>query len=67
MEKTLALLNEYFQLNNLKSFCEFYGESYEFTRQVLIGKKPVTEKFIHNMMIHITSHQARQERIFKEL
>ena len=69
MEKTLELLNRYFELNNLKSFCEHYDLNYEFTRQVLQQKngRVLTDKFKTTLLEKIEHYQLRQERIFGEL
>ncbi len=67
MEEQLKTIKEYFELINLKAFCEYYGESYEFTRQVFKGNKDVTEKFINNMIEKISLYQERQREIYKTL
>jgi hypothetical protein len=65
MEKKIETINEYFELVNLKAFCERYVLNYEFTRQVLNGKRPVTENFIHNLTQCMAFYQEMQSRIFK--
>lgn len=65
MEEKLQTINKYFALINLKAFCERYVLNYEFTRQVLNGKRPVTENFIHNLTQCIGFYQENQSRIFK--
>lgn len=60
-------INEYLQFINLKSFCENYSLNYEFTRQVLQGKRPLTEKFRQTLMIHIMEYHLEQQRKFNEL
>lgn len=67
MEEKLKTINEYFELVNLKAFCERYLLNYEFTRQVLNGKRPVTENFIHNLTQCVAFYHEKQLRIFTEL
>lgn len=69
MEKTLELLNRYFELNNLKSFCEHYDLNYEFTRQVLQQKngRVLTEKFKTTLLEKIEHYQERQATFFAYL
>ena len=69
MEKSLELLNEYFKLNNLKSFCEFYDLNYEFTRQVLQQKngRVLTKKFKNTLLEKMELYQERQATFFAQL
>lgn len=60
-------LNEFFTLINLKAFCAAYRLNYEFTRQVLLGRRPLTEKFRHSLTEHIAHYQARQQEILTQL
>ena len=63
----METLNNYFKFINLKAFCENYGLNYEFTRQVLQGKRPLTEKFAKSITTHVIEYHARQQEIFKQL
>lgn len=63
----METLNNYFKFINLKAFCENYGLNYEFTRQVLQGKRPLTEKFAKSITAHVIEYHARQQEIFKQL
>ena len=60
-------INEYLKFINLKAFCENYGLNYEFTRQVLQGKRPLTEKFAVSLTKNIITYHADQQEIFKKL
>ena len=64
MENTLEILNKYFLLINLKAFCERYELNYEFTRQVLQGRRPLTEKFKHTLSDHLKLYHDSQQEIF---
>ena len=64
MENTLEILNRYFLLINLKAFCERYELNYEFTRQVLQGRRTLTEKFKHTLMEHLQNYHSTQQEIF---
>lgn len=60
-------INEYLQFINLKSFCENYSLNYEFTRQVLQGKRTLTEKFRQTLLEHIHSYHIDQQNNFSLL
>ena len=57
----METLNDYFKFINLKAFCENYGLNYEFTRQVLQGKRTLTEKFRQTLLEHIHSYHIDQQ------
>lgn len=63
----METLNNYFKFINLKAFCENYDLSYEFTRQVLQGSRPLTEKFAKSITAHVIDYHQRQQEIFKQL
>lgn len=63
----METLNDYFKFINLKAFCENYGLNYEYTRQVLQGKRTLTEKFTKSITAHVIEYHARQQEIFKQL
>ena len=63
MEKQLQDLNNYFALINLKSFCEKYGLSYDFVRQVLTGKKVMTDKFLSSVLAQMHNFEKDQRNL----
>lgn len=63
----METLNNYFKYINLKAFCINYGLNYEFTRQVLQGKRPLTEKFAKSITAHVVHYHQMQQEIFKQL
>ena len=67
MEKKLKTITEYFEQINLKAFCDYYKLSYEFTRQVLNGKKDPPKDFLSNLITFMAIYQEKQIRIFTEL
>ncbi len=67
MEEKLKSINQYFELINLKAFCKMYGENYDFTRQVLEGKRTLTEKFVEKIILLIKAFQEKQLEIFRKL
>ncbi|MGV8914379.1 MAG: hypothetical protein ACOH1X_02910 [Kaistella sp.] len=67
MENTLEILNKYFMLLNLKAFCEHYELNYEFTRQVLQGRRPLTEKFKNILIDDLRSYHESQQEIFNSM
>lgn len=67
MENTLEILNKYFLLINLKAFCERYELNYEFTRQVLQGRRTLTEKFKNILIDHLKSYHDSQQQIFNHI
>lgn len=60
-------INKYLLLINLKAFCGHYNLNYEFTRQVLQGKRPITEKFTAGLIENIKDHQIQQQEILKRI
>lgn len=60
MEKELKFLNDYFALINLKAFCEKYGLSYDQTRHVLKGDKPLSQKSYNNILEKLTQFETDQ-------
>ncbi|MEC5156658.1 hypothetical protein [Chryseobacterium sp. MP_3.2] len=63
----MEYIYQYLELINLKAFCERFDLNYEFTRQVLQGKRTLTDKFKDILVGHLKTYHTSQQNLFKKL